>query len=241
MVVINNSLTHYGVLGMRWGVHKLPIKNKHKNLKGAKIANMESWGKDPNHNILYITGYSGSGKSTMARQLADSKTNVIHLDSYFEKMDKNVAASIHDKEFGLFLEKNFPEYKTISNAVKPERHSKEWWVKVDALMEQTEKFASKQFYKNKKVIVEGVQLHDEITYPDKNFFKDKPLIIMGTNALTSFFRASERDGRSNLTSLQSAKEYTQWYINTYKSLNRLSKHADAKVGSELVKQYLSTH
>lgn len=241
MTVGNDSITHYGVLGMRWGVHRSPKRNDYKNLRNAKTANMESWGKDPTHNILYVTGYSGSGKSTMAKQLADPKTNVIHLDPYFEKMDKNVAANIQDKEFGLFLEKNFPEYRTIAKAVKPERHSKEWWIKVDTLMEQTEKFAAKQFYDNKKVIVEGVQLHDATTYPDKKFFNDKPLIITGTNPITSFFRATKRDGFSNKVSVQSAKEYTQWYINTYKNLNNLSKQAKTKVGSEWVKNYLSTH
>lgn len=239
-MITNNFLAHYGVLGMHWGVHKTPIKDGHKTLMSAKSANMDTWGKDSKHNILYVTGYSGSGKSTVARQLADAKTNVIHLDPYFEKMDKNVSASIQDKEFNAFLNKNFPEYKTIANPAKGERHSKEWWAKVDTFMDKTEKFAAKQFYKKQKVIVEGVQLQDSTTYPDKSFFKDKPLIITGTNPITSFLRASKRDGRSVITSFQSGKEYAQWYADTYKNLNILSKHANAKVGSEWVKKYLDT-
>ena len=238
---VDDVLIHYGILGMRWGHHKTYTKSDHKSLKQAETANMEKWGKDPRHNILYITGYSGSGKSTMARQLADSKTNVIHLDPYFEKMDKNVTASIQDKEFNSFLEKHFPEYKTIVNPSKEERHSKEWWAKVDNLMTQTEKFAANQFPKNKKVIVEGVQLQDSTTYPNKNFFKDKPIVIMGTNPLTSFFRASKRDGHSTITSIKSAKEYTQWYFNTYKNLNVLSAQTNTKVGEKWINNYLSTN
>ena len=238
---VDDVLQHYGILGMRWGQHKTITNLDYKGLKNAKTANLKKWGKDPQHNILYITGYSGSGKSTIARQLADSKTNVIHLDPYFEKMDKNVKASIQDKEFNLFLQKHFPEYETIANPSKEERHSKEWWAKVDNLMFQTETFATNQFSKNKKVIVEGVQLQDSTTYPNKNFFKDKPIIIMGTNPLTSFFRASKRDGRSTMASIQSAKEYTQWYFNTYKNLNVLSEHVNTKAGEEWINNYLSIH
>ena len=234
-------LKHFGILGMHWGRHKTSLTDGHENLKGARTANLDKWGKDPQHNILYVTGYSGSGKSTTARQLADDKTHVIHLDPYFEKMDKNVASSIQDKDFNKYLEKNFPEYKTIANPVKSERRSKEWFAKIDTLMEHTEKFAAKQFFKNKKVIVEGVQLNDETTYPNKDFFKDKPLVITGTNAVTSFIRAYKRDGKSMITSLQAAKEYVQWYSNTNKKLNTLSNYANAKVGAEWVTTYLSTH
>jgi len=228
---------HYGVLGMHWGVHR----TRHdKSLRKARTVNIDSWGRDPQHNILYITGYSGSGKSTIARQLSNSKTNVIHLDPYFEEMDKNISASIQDKEFNKFLEKNFPAYKSIANPTKNERHSKEWWNKVDTLMTQTEKFAEGQFYKKKKVVVEGVQLSDDTTYPNKSFFKDKPLIITGTNAITSFLRASKRDDRRVVRSFKSGKEYAQWYMNTNKNLDLLAKQTSAKKGEEWANKYLST-
>lgn len=233
------ELTHFGILGMHWGVHKNHAEVGHSNLKRAKTANMDKWGKDAQHNILYVTGYSGSGKSTTARQLADNKTNVIHLDPYFEKMDKNVAASIQDKEFNLYLDKHFPEYKTIASPKRGEKLSKTWFTKVDTLMGHTEKFAAKQFHKNKKVIVEGVQLNDDTTYSDKKFFKDKPLVITGTNPTTSFFRASKRDGRSMIMSVASAKEYVKWYSITNKNLNTLSNYAGARRGEEWVTTYLS--
>lgn len=240
-MVNEKSLKHYGVLGMHWGKHKTPTAVGYKNLKSARTANLDKWGKDPQHNILYVTGYSGSGKSTTARQLADGKTNVIHLDPYFEKMDKNVALSIQDKDFNKYLEKNFPEYKTIANPAKGEKLSKTWFAKVDTLMQHTEKFAAKQFHKNQKVIVEGVQLNDDTTYSDKKFFKDKPLVITGTNPATSFFRASKRDGRSMIMSVASAKEYVKWYSNTNENLNTLANYANARVGEDWVKKYLSTH
>jgi len=201
----------------------------YQNLKKAKTANLDKWGTDANHNILYVTGYSGSGKSTIAKSLANSKTNVIHLDTYFWKFDKNVTSKFHDKEFNKFLEQQFPVYKEIANA---DNHSKEKWKKVDMFMEQTEKFAAQQFKNGKKVIVEGVQLHDTTTYPDKNFFKGKPIVIVGSSAVVSVLRAAKRDERSLLMSPKMTKEFVEWYTDTHKNLSTLSDIVSAERGSE---------
>ena len=56
-----------------------------KRLHKSKSRNTELWGEDENHNVLYITGYSGSGKSTVTEELKDSNTIVIHLDLYFDE------------------------------------------------------------------------------------------------------------------------------------------------------------
>lgn len=221
-------LEHHGILGMHWGHHKSYNDLGIKTLSKSKTSNLDKWGRDANYNILYITGYSGSGKSTIALSLGKKNTNIIHLDGFFEKMSKSVTSSIQDKEFVSYLKKNFPEYTRITNSTGGNRHTQQWWHDVDNLMDHTEKFASQQFKKNKKVIVEGVQLHDETTYPDKNFFKDKPLIITGTNPMSSFFRASQRDDRPLFTSIESSKQYIKWYADSYKTINNLSKITNAK-------------
>lgn len=82
---MNDSLEHYGIKGMRWGVRRTPEELGHKNLRKAKTANLDKWGKSPETNVLYIGGYSGSGKSTTARSLARKGDSVIHLDLYFEQ------------------------------------------------------------------------------------------------------------------------------------------------------------
>jgi hypothetical protein len=38
-----------------------------------------------------------------------------------------------------------------------------------------------------------VQLLDNTVRPDKTFFRDKPVIIMKTNAITSAYRSAKRD------------------------------------------------
>lgn len=227
-----DHLSHVGVLGMKWGHHKS------KNKIQSKTSNLEKWGIDKDHNILYVTGYSGSGKSTLALKLKDKNTNVIHLDSYFEKLGKDVASSIQDKEFNTFLNKNFPDYKRISNGNMQNAHDKQHWERVDTFMEQTEKFAAHQFPK-KKVIVEGVQLSDNTTYPNKDFFKDKPIVITETSALKSYLRGGRRDGKSLITMSKEAKTYMQWYGNMNKSLDTLSKTTNAKKGKDWVDDYLA--
>lgn len=46
---------------------------------------MDKWGKDKDHNIAFVAGLSGSGKSTVAKSIADDKTDTIHLDTYYDK------------------------------------------------------------------------------------------------------------------------------------------------------------
>ena len=60
-----DSIMHYGVKGMKWGVRKDRISSGIK-IKSGRLNIFGS----PGHNILYVTGISGSGKSTLALNLA---------------------------------------------------------------------------------------------------------------------------------------------------------------------------
>jgi hypothetical protein len=85
---------------------------------------------------------------------------------------------------------------------------------VDKFQNHIEWFSKKQFPK-KKVIVEGVQLLDDTMYPDKQFFKGKPIIIPKTGMVRSFIRRSIRD-KSGLQSIHKIKDI----IRTFKISNR---------------------
>jgi type II secretory pathway predicted ATPase ExeA len=122
----DNVIIHYGIPGMKWGIRKTPEELGRDILRKSKVLNFDKWGKDKNNNILYVTGYSGSGKSTISRHLADKNTNVIHLDEFFEPDDpKN---SPKDREFVKYLSKNFPDYKKIT--MPKNKISIDKWVKL---------------------------------------------------------------------------------------------------------------
>ena len=97
----------------------LPSSDKgqdgYKRVKNSSYANIEKWGRDKDHNVLYMTGISGSGKSTAAMYLAKRKNaDYINLDSYFGMMSEESRNELQSKTFNKFLEKNVPNYKEIN-------------------------------------------------------------------------------------------------------------------------------
>lgn len=242
------ELRHYGVLGMKWGVRRTQDQLGYSNIKKARTANFDQWGKDPDHNVAYISGYSGSGKSTTALSLAKQGDKVIHLDAYSEP-DSGGAATIRNKDFNSYLNQHVPKWRDMANATKTgengvmKRHSKEYRDTVDLFRNAIEQYGKEQFHQGHKVIVEGVQIADDWLTEDKNFYSKKPIAILGTNPITSIRRAFERDDRGNLLeglgSLESAKEYFQWYVNTSSRLNYLANKTQAKRGEEWIQKYLA--
>ena len=201
-MIMNNYLAHYGVEGMHWGVRRyqpystVPRKSgksgkevglANSYLRKSYNRNLDKWGKSSNTNVLYITGRSGSGKSTVARKIADKNTRIVHLDTYFD--DSN---GVRDKELDSYLNKNLPEYRML-NAPKDQISLNDWGKICCKFEVELEKYGSYQYKRGNKVIVEGVELLDDTIRPDKSFFKDKPIAILKTNPITSSTRAMKRD------------------------------------------------
>ena len=161
-----------------------------KRLHKSKSRNTELWGEDENHNVLYITGYSGSGKSTVTEELKDSNTIVIHLDLYFDEY-YNPNAGGKSSIFTEFLKKrNIPIPNTID---KSEWASKKVLTKFENAIED---FGKYQFKFGKKVIVEGVQITDDTLFPDKSSYANKCIIVLQTSQTKSMMNAAKRDARS---------------------------------------------
>ena len=193
-----------------------------KRLHQSKSRNTELWGEDENHNVLYITGYSGSGKSTVTEELKDSNTIVIHLDLYFDEY-YNPNAGGKSSIFTEFLKKrNIPIPNTID---KSEWASKKVLTKFENAIED---FGKYQFKFGKKVIVEGVQIADDTIQEDKSFFKDRCLIVLQTSQLKSRMNANKRDqkkvGKAMLDMVSKHKEEA----NTRKNMHQLEKESGVK-------------
>lgn len=122
-LVRDNFLQHHGILGQKWGIRRYQPypkgyhgdgkftgkltrdqKLSKKNIKNAETANLEKFGKDREHNVLYIAGYSGSGKSTMASGIAKKNDKIIRLDFYADPVNRETRG-LRDKEFNQFLDK----------------------------------------------------------------------------------------------------------------------------------------
>ena len=256
MYITNNpyELYHHGILGQKWGKKNGPpyplsksqksLSEKRKgleNLKKSKGSNIEKWGKDADHNVLYISGYSGSGKSTSAINMAKRNDKIIHLDSYTEASNPELL-KMQSREFNSFLNKKVPNWNKMTNATSTgengslKRFSEEYWDIVDEFREAIEEFGRQQFKNGSRIIVEGVQIADDWLTDNKKYYTDKPIILLQTNRFNSLYRSFTRDSKG----IDAINDYLKTARVFNKKINELIETTDAvKIRKRIFEEKLS--
>lgn len=173
--------------------------------KNAEL-DIDMWKKDSDHNILFITGLSGSGKSTYARQLAkEENATIIELD-IFQCYDKFKNAGTRKNDISMkmvseFLEDN-PEMVDIDfSNIKLESFG-------DSFTKYFKWLINKLHKSNERYIVEGIHVMLFIPYSD---IKGEPIICIGTSMIKSFWRMWKREGLTHKDFVRYGKRYFLLY------------------------------
>lgn len=215
-------LCHHGIKGQKWGVKNGPpypiqkfskkrISEKYKNYtplkdRPHKDYNLNKWGTSEDTNVLWVTGISGSGKSTIANEMAKKNgADVINLDLYtFKTADKY--ADGMSKSFNKYLDKNVPNWKQMQKKAyevltKTDRRGEgkqaagKWFDTMEAAVIGY----GKSIFGKRKVVAEGVQILDEtLFYNNKQALRTQPVIIMNTSVDDSILSRMYRDNITDI-------------------------------------------
>lgn len=161
--------------------------------------------------VIYVTGHSGSGKSTLRQELQDKYKNIVGISGDYITM-----AILHNhskeipKKWDLsksIIKNKLPEivynYMTTHQEWKDffnndfdmsniKRYFNHYLVNeyFQNFIEWLEVESKKSKHYGTIFVVEGTQV---LMIPDLDFYEDKPLIIKGTSAATSYIRKQKRD------------------------------------------------
>lgn len=151
--------------------------------------NMDKWKPVAGNNVLYVTGYSGSGKTTYAKSIANNTPNAVYVDTdlmvlHTEDRIKYGA----DNDSSRLARQFFKDHKGIIVSDTGD----DGYVRVKYVMDWIEKYA--HAHPSTLFVVDGVWM---MYYCAPEYFRSKPIIVMGTSIAKSEYRRAFRDGDSN--------------------------------------------
>ena len=162
-------------------------------------------------NLCFITGHSGSGKSTMAKDMERKK----EIESYeLDDCDliKDHFSMDNLKEYGDLYYSFFtgPGKKYYIGKEETEKWSNEeskefWYNLINDIVHYAMQYAKS--HSNKKYVINGVQLFQNSFKPEE--FKDYAFYIKGTSLIISHIRATKRDAPDDGSKLGKARNFVK--------------------------------
>lgn len=196
-------------------------------------------------NLCFITGHSGSGKSTMGRSMQDEG----RIEHY--ELDDLIFVKDH------FTMENLKEYGGLIYSFFKGTGKKYYLTKDEALALPEEEYDNKIFvdfikyakqyaknHENKKFVLEGVWLFNSRWFKPEEFI-DYAFYIKGTSMIISLYRAAKRDNIEDgkLDRKRWAEQIvSEWprYIKDEKDINRFVKFFSKRVGEKKLNESISS-
>ena len=205
-------------------------------------------------NLCFITGFSGSGKSTMADEMEKSGIEKYELDDIvfqFNFSDENL------KEYGGMISSFFngpgKKYRAVKGIddLKTDKEADDYQANICVdFIDYAKNYASS--HKDKKFVIEGVEIFG--AYIDKiESLKDYAIYIKGTSLFNSYIRSAKRDSqdaetdfckfKSFMKMIASSSRFKQ-YLTANTRLNKIKKQINEYVTesedkSKLIKGFKS--
>ena len=205
-------------------------------------------------NLCFITGFSGSGKSTMADEMEKSGIEKYELDDItfqFNFSDDNL------KEYGGMISSFFngpgKKYRAVKGIddLKTDKEADDYQANICVdFIDYAKNYASS--HKDKKFVIEGVEIFG--AYIDKiESLKDYAIYIKGTSLFNSYIRSAKRDSQDAETDFGKFKSFMKMiasssrfkqYLTANTRLNKIKKQINEYVTesddkSELTKGFKS--
>lgn len=191
-------------------------------------------------NLCFITGLSGSGKSTMGRDMQSHGVEHYELDDLQCIADHFTLANL--KEYGDLIYSYFTGegkkfYKTLKELKDAQVSESEYEDKLyPGFVHYAMKYAKS--HKDRKFVLEGVWLYNKKWFTPEEF-KKYAFYIKGTSMIISHIRSAKRDSKSKLDFASRMAKNWKWSIIDEIQINKFRKYFESLMTKYEFAEYLS--
>ena len=185
-------------------------------------------------NIILITGFTGSGKSTLGEEMVKK----FKCDDHFEldALEWWFCGYISEDE----LKEGMPPiYEWLIHNKKYMNKQKPTDAEIAKMMDMMIPYVINWCTKNKdkKYVIEGIQLYESWSKNGKCNYLNYPMILKGTSGLKSTYRAMKRNGNK----LTDVPFYLKWLFQSNKQVEALYKAMKEAYENEEVTEEAHEH